>query len=93
MTISNILNSTSTLNHYCQISFNLDVSALSQSPFGQGSGEIGLSGLVCNGSELSLLRCESKGNMDECDHFKDAGLRCRGIRKEIYPYVFYLLTF
>ena len=55
----------------------LDVSALSQAPFGPGTGEIALSGLRCNGSEASLLDCPS-GDNPECDHSDDAGLRCEG---------------
>ena len=43
-----------------------------------GSGPILLSGLLCNGSEDTLLACERSRTPESCDHSMDAGIRCEG---------------
>ena len=52
--------------------------------FGQGSGEIFLSDLACNGSEGELSHCPS-GDGSRCSHSEDAGVRCIG--KKSFPFV------
>ena len=51
-------------------------------PFGQGGGHIWLNGLECTGNENSLLECSgadpSAGTPNQCDHFRDAGVKCFG---------------
>ncbi|XP_072178827.1 galectin-3-binding protein-like [Diadema setosum] len=50
--------------------------------FGQGSGQIWLAGVVCAGTENSLLQCRRPywGCKHYCDHREDAGVRCEGDR-------------
>lgn len=43
--------------------------------FGQGSGFIHLDNVRCTGTELLLLSCNYTSNQN-CNHFKDAGVRC-----------------
>ena len=52
----------------------IDVTALRQSVFGEGSGQILLSQLLCNGGEMALQRCPSRAG-SECGA---AGVRCEG---------------
>ena len=45
--------------------------------YGQGSGLVLLSGLLCNGSEARLVHCESASTLG-CDHDNDVGIKCGG---------------
>ena len=56
----------------------IDVTALREATFGEGNGQIFLSRLKCSGNETTLLNCSS-GMAQDCDHFRDAGVRCEGI--------------
>ncbi|XP_050957801.1 deleted in malignant brain tumors 1 protein, partial [Labeo rohita] len=57
------------------------VDALSDAHFGQGSGPIWMSFVVCTGSESTLKNCGSAGwGKSSCDHSKDAGVICSGVR-------------
>ena len=49
--------------------------------FGMGSGPIFLDQLQCSGSEQSLLECSAVTDLGlhSCDHFMDAGVKCRGL--------------
>nr|XP_034333598.1 deleted in malignant brain tumors 1 protein-like isoform X2 [Crassostrea gigas] len=47
--------------------------------FGQGTGEICLEDVKCNGTELSLLDCHYQWNSN-CSHTGDAGVSCLTIR-------------
>ncbi|KFO75567.1 Deleted in malignant brain tumors 1 protein, partial [Cuculus canorus] len=47
--------------------------------FGQGSGDILMDNVKCNGDELSLLHCNHAGwKIHNCDHYEDAGVVCSG---------------
>uniref|UniRef100_A0A8C1XRI0 SRCR domain-containing protein n=1 Tax=Cyprinus carpio TaxID=7962 RepID=A0A8C1XRI0_CYPCA len=55
------------------------VDALRDAHFGQGSGTIWMSAVLCFGSESTLVYCRSKGwGKHDCDHSKDAGVICSG---------------
>ncbi|XP_073693839.1 scavenger receptor cysteine-rich type 1 protein M130-like [Garra rufa] len=57
------------------------VVALGGAYFGQGSKQKRMDGIDCSGSESTLKDCSSEewGDSD-CDHGKDAGVRCSGVR-------------
>ena len=47
--------------------------------FGQGSGQIVLDNVQCNGGEEKLIDCRSiRGRNHDCDHDEDAGVHCEG---------------
>ena len=47
--------------------------------FGRGTGPIMLDNVQCNGTELYLTDCNSNPPyVHNCNHAKDAGVRCRG---------------
>ena len=50
-----------------------DVYALKR--FGGGSGSIVLDNVQCSGNEASLLNCSTL-SVHNCEHSKDAGVRC-----------------
>ncbi len=55
------------------------VDALGDAHFGQGSGPIWMSYVLCTGSESTLKNCGSSGwGNHRCDHNKDAGVICSG---------------
>uniref|UniRef100_A0A9J8D5Y2 Si:ch211-161n3.4 n=1 Tax=Cyprinus carpio carpio TaxID=630221 RepID=A0A9J8D5Y2_CYPCA len=57
------------------------VDALRDAHFGEGSGTIWMSAVLCFGSESTLVYCRSKGwGKHDCDHSKDAGVICSEIR-------------
>lgn len=49
---------------------------LNQTHYDAGSGAIFLNVVDCIGSETSLLDCVHNRNTNQCDHSKDAGVRC-----------------
>nr|XP_054765110.1 LOW QUALITY PROTEIN: deleted in malignant brain tumors 1 protein-like [Lytechinus pictus] len=54
------------------------LAALPQAHFGEGSGDILLDGVQCNGSEANLKDCKHKGiGVHNCAHKEDAGVICR----------------
>ncbi|XP_063963108.1 deleted in malignant brain tumors 1 protein-like [Lytechinus pictus] len=54
------------------------LAALPQAYFGEGSGDILLDGVQCNGSEANLKDCKHKGiGVHNCAHKEDAGVICR----------------
>ncbi|XP_042592185.1 deleted in malignant brain tumors 1 protein-like [Cyprinus carpio] len=48
--------------------------------FGEGSGEVWISGLQCTGSEFTLTNCRFNGWGIEANHTEDAGVICSGVR-------------
>ena len=47
--------------------------------FGQGTVDIALDNVRCNGDEPSIFECAHNGLRNHnCDHSKDAGIRCSG---------------
>ncbi|KAI4878979.1 hypothetical protein NFI96_032273, partial [Prochilodus magdalenae] len=57
------------------------VDALSDAHFGPGSGPIWMNDVQCSGSEATLRNClSSESSKHNCDHSKDAGVICSGVR-------------
>ncbi|XP_073693836.1 antigen WC1.1-like [Garra rufa] len=57
------------------------VDALGDAHFGPGSGPIWISVVLCTGSESTLKNCMTPGRDEhDCDHSKDAGVICSGVR-------------
>ncbi len=58
----------------------LDGIAKTQATYGQGTGSIALTDVVCSGSEIQLLACSSSPIFDvgSCAHNEDAGVVCEG---------------
>ncbi|KAL5515297.1 hypothetical protein EMCRGX_G000448 [Ephydatia muelleri] len=55
------------------------VSSLRNNLYGQGAGEILLSGLSCHGNEMTLFSCNRKNSVigiTGCSHILDAGVTC-----------------
>lgn len=51
--------------------------AYTQAHFGQGSGDILLDNLGCDGTEAELIQCSHNGlGVENCNHFEDAGVFC-----------------
>lgn len=63
-----------------QLGLGPATAALSFSTFGQGSGNIWLDNLGCDGTEDCLGNCTHNGwGVHNCGHIEDAGVRCTGI--------------
>ena len=55
------------------------VSSLRNNLYGQGAGEILLSGLSCHGNETTLFSCNRSNcviGITNCSHIRDAGVTC-----------------
>ena len=60
-----------------QLGFDGALAALPQARFGQGSGDIFLDGVQCNGTETNLRDCKHKGiGVHDCGHKEDASVSC-----------------
>ena len=61
--------------------------ALGRAFFGNGSGDIVLDNVVCQGTESSLLECDrNRIGQHNCDHTEDAGVRCEGTHPVIFQH-------
>ena len=69
-----------------QLGFGSSARAIGSAGFGQGSGSILLDGVLCNGSELTLISCSHLGiNVTRsCSHVEDAGVRCSGFQGKLF---------
>ena len=63
-----------------QLGFGSSGTSYSNAYFGQGTGSIWLDNIDCTGNESTLISCGHLGvNITRnCDHNKDAGIRCHG---------------
>ena len=62
-----------------QLGYGQATSALLRAYYGQGSGNIWLSNLDCDGTELTIGSCPNSGwgiHTAFCSHAEDAGVRC-----------------
>ena len=73
-----------------QLGFGSSGTAIGSAGFGQGSGSVLLTDVVCTGNESTLVSCGHPGvNMTgSCSHNEDASIRCHERQgKTIYMYV------
>ena len=60
-----------------QLGFGSSGTAIGSAGFGQGSGSVWLSNVMCTGSESLLPRCGHLGvDVSSCTHSEDAGVMC-----------------
>ena len=60
-----------------QLGFDGAATVLPLARFGEGSGDIFLDGVQCNGTETSLIDCKHEGiGVHNCGHKEDAGVSC-----------------
>ena len=60
-----------------QLGFGPAIAAITQASYGQGSGQIWLDNLNCNGTEWTIGNCSHIGwGVNNCNHDEDAGLKC-----------------
>ena len=64
----------------CQsLGFNDATEAKYHAYFGQGSGDIWLDNVNCDGTETNLMQCSHPGlGVENCGHHEDAGVICTG---------------
>ena len=66
-----------------QLGLDGALAALPEARFGQGTGEVLLEGVQCNGTEASLIDCNHKGiGVHDCGHKEDAGVSCMHVAHE-----------
>uniref|UniRef100_A0A8B9TSW2 SRCR domain-containing protein n=1 Tax=Anas platyrhynchos TaxID=8839 RepID=A0A8B9TSW2_ANAPL len=63
------------------------ISAPGSAYFGQGSGNILLDDLQCQGNEPALWHCRHRGwRRHNCNHYEDAGVVCSGTHRLVIPH-------
>ena len=73
------------------IFLDIDATALSRAPFGQGTGPIHVDDLMCSGNESTLFGCPYNPTHN-CNHFEDAGVRCSPERTQIAELLVHIIT-
>ncbi|PIK50758.1 putative deleted in malignant brain tumors 1 protein-like [Apostichopus japonicus] len=60
-----------------QLGYSSAEAATSSASYGQGTGQIWLDDVQCDGSEQNILSCANRGvGVHNCGHSEDAGVRC-----------------
>ena len=59
-----------------QLGYGSAVGALEFAYFGEGSGPIWYSSVLCSGSETNLTQCSTATSENNCVHSEDAGVIC-----------------
>ena len=60
-----------------ELFYTSPIAARSKEYYGQGSGQIWLDNLKCNGNEITIGECPHAGwGMHDCEHSEDAGVEC-----------------
>ena len=63
----------------CQsLGFKDATTAKTKAYFGQGSGDIWLDNVECDGTETNLMQCSHRDCNNCCNHGEDAGVVCSG---------------
>ena len=60
-----------------QLGYGPPIAVRGEAYYGQGSGQIWLDNLNCNGNESTIAKCSHAGwGMHDCGHIEDAGIQC-----------------
>ena len=59
-----------------QLGYGSAVGALESAAFGEGSGPIWYSNVLCSGNETNLTQCSTATSENNCLHSEDAGVIC-----------------